>query len=173
MDIPWLLAAKCTTIDFVAHLKQEAVIYERLSPIQGIHVPVYLGNIDLDHLYFYNGIAAIVHMMFLGFRGQPIFRHMNAINRAQITKQVKRSVQTIHQLGVLHGDLMPRNILWNAKLGQLMIIDFEKAKIKELRAILDAIPPNQNRKRTAILKELLDDEFMKETRRAITELRGI
>jgi len=168
----YILAAKCTIIDFVAHLKREAVIYERLRPIHGTHVPVYLGNVDLDHPYVYDGIAEIVHMMFIGFGGQPISRHINSANSVQITQQFERSVQAIHQLRVLHRDMMPRNILWNAKLGQMMIIDFDRAKIQKSRAILGAISPNRKRKWATALKEQPDDVFMREIRRAMIELRG-
>ncbi|KAI4128198.1 MAG: hypothetical protein LQ347_004278 [Umbilicaria vellea] len=167
----YTLAAKCTTIDFIAHLKREAAIYEHLHPIQGTHVPVYLGNIDLDHPYVYDGVAEIVHMMFIGFGGYPVSRQINPANSVQITQQFERSVQAIHQLRVLHRDLMPRNILWNAKLGQIMIIDFERAEIQESRAILGAISPNRKRKWPTALKEQPDDVFMREIRRAMIELR--
>ncbi|XTI94313.1 hypothetical protein V2W45_1473511 [Cenococcum geophilum] len=46
----YTLAAKCTVINF-------ATIYERLRPIQG--------NIDLNRLYFYDGIIKIVYIIFL------------------------------------------------------------------------------------------------------------
>ena len=166
----YTVAAKCTTIDFIAHLKREAIIYERLRPIQGIHVPVYLGNVDLDQPYFYDGIAEIVHMMFIGFGGQPICRHINANNRLYLTQQVKASIQAIHRLGVLHRDAMPRNILWNSELSQAMIIDFERAEIRGLRAVLDVISPNRKRKRANNPKQKKDDLFEREARQAIAEL---
>ena len=68
----YILAAKCTVINFVGYLNQEAAIYERLRPIQGMHVPVHLGNIDLDRPYFYNSIAEIIYIIFLSFRGKLI-----------------------------------------------------------------------------------------------------
>jgi serine/threonine protein kinase len=107
----YILAAKCIIIDFVAHLKREAVIYERLRPIHGTHVSMYLGNVDLDHSYVYDDIAEIVHMMFIDFEGQFISRHINSVNSVQIIEQFERSIQAIHQLRVLHRDMMSRNIL--------------------------------------------------------------
>ena len=169
----YTLAAKCTTSDFVAHLKREAVIYKRLRPIQGIHVPVYLGNIDLEHSYVYDGIAEIVHMMFIGFGGHPIFRHINAVNRVQITQQVERSIQAIHQLAVLHRDLEPRNILWNPKLDQTMIIDFERAEVQKSRVVLGVVSPNRKRKEATTLKVQPENVFVREARRAMYEVRRV
>lgn len=70
----YTVAAKCTTIDFIKYLQHEATIYKHLRPIQGIHVPVHLGNIDLDRPYFYNKIAELVHMMFLSYGGTLVFQ---------------------------------------------------------------------------------------------------
>ena len=66
----YTVAAKATPIDFVQRLKWEAAIYGYLRPIQGTHVPVHLGNVDLQAPYFYEGIAELVHMMFLSFGGK-------------------------------------------------------------------------------------------------------
>ncbi|KAF1976070.1 hypothetical protein BU23DRAFT_631413, partial [Bimuria novae-zelandiae CBS 107.79] len=49
-------------------------------------------------------------------------------NRLVITTQVDDSVQAIHNLGVLHKDLEPRNILWNEDTGRVIVIDFERAE---------------------------------------------
>ena len=97
----YTVAAKCTDINLIGRLNWEAAIYERLRSIQGIYVPVHLGNIDLDRPYFYDGIAEIVHMISLSFGGQLISRHISADNRLYLTEQVKRLIQPVHRLGVL------------------------------------------------------------------------
>jgi len=84
----YTVAAKCTPIDFVTRLQHEAAVYDLLRPIQGIHVPVHLGNIDLETPYFYEGICELVHMMVLSFRGKRISQHLTAGNRCSITEQV-------------------------------------------------------------------------------------
>ncbi len=167
----YILTAKCIIIDFVAHLKRKVVIYEHLRSIHKTHVSMYLRNVDLDHSYVYDDIAEIVHMMFIDFEKQFISRHINSVNSVQIIEQFERSIQTIHQLRVLHRDMMSHNILWNAKLDQMMIIDFDRAKIQKSRAILDAISSNQKRKWATALKKQLNNVFMQEIRRAMIELR--
>jgi hypothetical protein len=76
------VAAKATPAYFVHRLRREASIYERLRSIQGVDVPVHLGNIDLQTPYFYEGIVEFVHMMFLSFGGKPIDQHLTAKNKA-------------------------------------------------------------------------------------------
>ncbi|KAF2182683.1 hypothetical protein K469DRAFT_711838 [Zopfia rhizophila CBS 207.26] len=107
----YTVAAKCTSLDSIYHPKREATIYKHPRPIQGIHVPVHLGNIDLDRPYFYDGITEPVHMTFLSFGGKLISQRLTAENRQCVTQQVSCSVRAIHNLGVLHKDLRPRNML--------------------------------------------------------------
>ncbi len=171
----YTVAAKCTPIDFIAHLRHEAAIYERLRPIQGIHVPVHLGNVDLVRPYFYEGIAEIVHMMFLSFGGTLISQHISANNRPDLIERVGRSIQAIHRLGVLHRDAMPRNMLWNEEVRQVMVIDFERAAVPKLRAVLGVMSPNRKRKRViegGLNKQPIDGrgEFVREMQWAMIEL---
>lgn len=42
-----------------------------------------------------------------------------------IQHAVSRSVREIRRFGVVHQDLRPDNILWNAELGRALIIDFQ------------------------------------------------
>ncbi|KAF2182685.1 hypothetical protein K469DRAFT_636613 [Zopfia rhizophila CBS 207.26] len=174
----YTVAAKSTTIDFVHRLKREATIYEHLRPIQGIYVPVHLGNIDLDTPYFYDGIAELVHMMLLGFGGKRISQHCTTENRPYITQQVDCSARAIHDLGVLHKDLMPRNILWNEETCQVIVIDFERAEVVKPRTVLGVISANRKRKRgsdASMAKQGGDGSsvFVRERQRVAIELRGL
>ncbi|KAF1364326.1 hypothetical protein EJ07DRAFT_100012 [Lizonia empirigonia] len=171
----YTVAAKCTPIDFVYRLQHEAAVYDLLRAIQGIHVPVHLGNIDLATPYYYEGICELVHMMFLSFGGKRVSQRLTTENRPIIAKQVNYSAQSIHKLGVLHKDLEPRNILWNEETGRVMVIDFERAEVVKPRTVLGVISPNQKRKRGSaadIAKLVRDDVFARERRRATTELWG-
>ena len=142
----YTVAAKATPTDFVQRLKREATIYKHLQSIQGSHIPVHLGNIDLETPYFYEGIAELVHMMFLSFGGNRIAQHLTSENRPFLIRQVDCAAQAIHSLGVLHKDLMPRNILWNEKIRQVMVVDFERAEVIKPRPVLGAISANRKKK---------------------------
>lgn len=174
----YILAAKATTVDFAANLRQEAIIYKRLRPIQGIHVPVCLGIVDLDQPYHWNGIADLVQMMLLSYGGQSISRQITAENRSAMTQQVETSYHAIHDLGVLHGDAMPRNILWNRETCQVMIIDFERATFEQSRKVLGVISPNRKRKRGRVQavepkNHILSDVFVREVNLTLIELGAI
>ncbi|KAF2744340.1 hypothetical protein M011DRAFT_408562 [Sporormia fimetaria CBS 119925] len=173
----YTVAAKCTPIDFVHCLEREATVYELLRPVQGIHVPVYLGNIDLETPYYYEGICELVHMMFLSFGGRLISKHLTSENKAYVTRSADYAAQAIHSLGVLHRDLMPRNMLWNAETGRVMVIDFERAEVVKPRTVLGDIPVNRKRKRqsASMPKQTggRTSKFARERQRMATEIRRL
>lgn len=47
--------------------------------------------------------------------------------------EIKRSKKEIRSLGVLHQDIRPDNILWNAELGRALIIDFHRSRLDSRR----------------------------------------
>src|SRR5437762_14211993 len=85
--------------------------------------------------------------MFLGFGRGLIFQYVNTNDWPCLIQQFERSIRAIHQLGVLHRDAMPRNMLWNAEIGQAMVIDFERAEIMKRRVVLRVISPNRKKQR--------------------------
>jgi hypothetical protein len=85
----YTVAAKRTP---VYRLRRKASTYERLQLIQGIHVPVHLGYINLETPYFYEGIVQLVHMMFLSYGGKPIGQHLTAENKALVTYRADETV---------------------------------------------------------------------------------
>lgn len=65
--------------------------------------------------------------------------------------QATSSLRAIHQLGVLHRDAMPRNMLWNTESSGVIVVDFERAEIVERkrakkRVELETLSPNQRPK---------------------------
>ncbi|KAL1581966.1 hypothetical protein WHR41_09570 [Cladosporium halotolerans] len=142
----YTVVAKCTPMDFVAYLRHEATIYERLRTIQGHCVPVHLGNLDLERPYYYEGIAKLVHVMFLGYGGTPITRRWTNLNQDSALGQVEKCLRAIHERGVLHRDVMPRNILWDCDSGRVTVIDFERAKASPDRPALGPLSVNRKRK---------------------------
>lgn len=176
----YTVVAKATPSWFVPRLRREAAMYDRMRSIQGLHVPVHLGNIDLRKSYIYDGVVRLVHMMLLSFGGKLIFKYVTAENKDHVEEQVAESARAIHDLGILHEDLKARNILWSEELSRVMIIDFERAQVvKKPRVALGVISPNRKRKRAGEKKmaetvKHIEEEsvaFRNETQMAMSEVR--
>jgi hypothetical protein len=158
----YTVIAKCTPADFIDYLQHETAVYQRLQPIQGRYVPFHLGNLDLQRPYYYEGIAKLVHVMFLEYGGVPISRQwkiMDQMDQSSALGQVESCMKAIHRLGVLHRDVMPRNILRNCESGKVMVIDFERAKMDPARPVLGMLSSNRKRKAS------IDDDGQKLTGR--------
>lgn len=130
----YTVIAKCTPADFVADLQHETDIYEHLRDIQGVHVPFHLGSLNLGRRYYYEGIAELVHVMFLGYGGASLARQWETWDPADAgvrSESCVRGLTAIHGQGVLHRDVALRNILWDCDRAEAMFIDFERAKIRK------------------------------------------
>jgi serine/threonine protein kinase len=139
----------------------EAAIYQHLDSIQGKRVPVYVCSIDLEQHFPYRGICWLVHMLVMSFGGDPISNHITPSNVATKVHLAQVSATAVHNLGVLHKDLEPRNILWNPQTKTVMIIDFERAKlVKAPRPALGTISHNPRNGKNPVTT---DPKFAKES----------
>ncbi|KAF7589586.1 hypothetical protein BBP40_004046 [Aspergillus hancockii] len=122
----YTVVGKGTTSYLWNEVKREADIYRILWRAQGSAVPVFLGAIDLAQIYFLHGAGQICHMLLMAWGGEPISKtgHIEAIRH-----EISRSQKKIRSLGVLHQDLRPDNLLWNAELGRVLIIDFHRSEL--------------------------------------------
>ncbi|KAI1357257.1 hypothetical protein F5Y08DRAFT_192996, partial [Xylaria arbuscula] len=140
----YTLVAKGVEHAHLARLQHEKKVYDQLCTIQGKYVPVCLGNVDLVLPYYYDG-GVYKHFLFLGWAGRPLFDLHSEADKAAIVDTVSAGFKAIHNLHVLHGDAEPRNILYDADNGHVMIVDFERAKLSN-REPLRPISPNRKRK---------------------------
>ena len=131
----YLVAAKCTSRKWLEETRHEISIYNHLRSIQGRHVPVYLGCVDLNpqRPYLYDGLANLTRFMLLGYAGKSLVQEIMAAfsDRAQeqIVKQARESLCAVHALGVAHNDVGGRNAVWCEQQKLAMMIDFERAEI--------------------------------------------
>jgi len=142
----YTLAAKCTPSYFAKFLRYETTVYSRLRPIQGIHIPVHLGMIELPQPYYYEGIVDLTHAILLSFGGMPIGRQVNAANYQRTVTEVERALDAIHKLHVRHKDVRLPNILRDPVTEKIIIIDFERAEMQPSRPALGVISPNRKRR---------------------------
>lgn len=142
----YTLVAKGVEHNYIARLRHETEVYGRLWPIQGKHVPVCLGTVDLILPYYHDG-GVFEHWMILSWAGQPLLQvaKKGLVDTAVILDEVAAAFQAIHALQVLHGDAELRNVLYNTESGGAMIVDFERAVVQD-RQPLGPISLNRKRK---------------------------
>ena len=146
----YTIVAKGTVRACVRYLRHEAEVYRRLAAIQGKHVPVYLGSLDLDFQYYHRDGIRIVHMMFLSWGGERLnIKNLADTDMQTRTSDIVRAVKAIHEAGVVHRDMRMPNLLWSEEMKRVIVIDFERANlIKATRQALSSLSPNKKRKRT-------------------------
>ncbi|KAG6089219.1 hypothetical protein E4U31_008211, partial [Claviceps sp. LM219 group G6] len=109
----YTFVSKGTVSGHIQHLEHEARVYERLKPIQGRYVPVFLGTIDLrtmDKAYWIYFETYVVHMMFFSWGG--ILYHVLKAGMDQLetlhdvpwVDEGVRALKAVHNEGVLHCD---------------------------------------------------------------------
>ncbi|KAL2256136.1 hypothetical protein VTK26DRAFT_2138 [Humicola hyalothermophila] len=142
----YTLVAKGVETGHLDRLSHEKDVYDQLQHIQGNHVPVCLGLIDLVLPYYYDG-GVFKHFLLLSWAGRPLSRCIDGINKTTAINLATKAYSELHQLQVLHVDAELRNLLYDADSGTLMAIDFERAELRG-RQPLGLISPNgQGRKR--------------------------
>jgi hypothetical protein len=131
---------------FRLYMSHENTIYECLAPIQGIHVPVCLGTIDLTQQpLWYDGIAAIPYFLLLSHAGIAVSK--SSVDKKQISQTAAQSLQAIHKFGIRHCDAHTNNMFWSAENEGVLFIDFERAEIYDKRQPLEVKSPNHKRRR--------------------------
>ncbi|KAL8919997.1 MAG: hypothetical protein Q9208_006501 [Pyrenodesmia sp. 3 TL-2023] len=131
------------TIDiYLPDLQHEYRMYQRMRQLQGVLIPVCLGNIDLS-VPWHDLHIKIIHMLLLSYGGETISRACEVEHH----QQVRRFELALADRGVKHEDTRRLNMLWNKELGKLMFIDFERSTVEIGTRALQDITPNRKRKR--------------------------
>ena len=125
----YTFVGKGTVSVFIPDLLHEGQVYQQLERLQGLVVPVYLGNINLIQCYFLDPEVYIVHMMLMSWGG----KEADEADVPNIEEEVKRSFAELRQEGVVHGDKREPNMLWNEERQRVMVVDFDRARILPAR----------------------------------------
>ncbi|WQF76257.1 Putative protein kinase-like domain superfamily [Colletotrichum destructivum] len=114
----YTLAAKGVERLDLGRLRHENDAYDRLQPIQGTHVTVCLGSVDLVLPYYYDS-DVFKHFLFLGWAGLPLFDCINQNTKIDIVNEVAAAYRKIHRLHILHHDAEQRNIMHDQMVATL------------------------------------------------------
>ena len=151
----YTFVSKATTVRFVRELEHEAKVYERLRPLQGVRVPVFLGAVDLREVgrtYYYNIEVHIIYLMLVLWGGLSL-DEAEVSDKAKVKRGLVQSVRVLYAHGVAHTDVRDANVLWDEKTKRAMVIDFEQAVLAERpRPALAPVVPNKRARRTGLDK---------------------
>lgn len=109
-------------------LDHEVNVYSHLSHLQGIVVPVCLGEITLVRPYPLVSMAKVTRMMLMSWAGTSLRCHMGPRD-VDIEKEKYRTLEELTSAGVCHDDIRPANLAWNPEQQRVMAIDFNQATI--------------------------------------------
>ena len=126
----YTLVAKCVPEPSVPFIEHENTIYARLHRLQGSLVPVCLGVIRLPFEYSYMGAVGLTSALLLSFGGQPLWQTVSTNNWTHMMDKVDRTLAAVHMMGVVHGDVRCPNLLTCNDSDDIMLVDFERAKIR-------------------------------------------
>ena len=173
----YTVVGKGTVTGFIKDLRHEAEVYRRLVKLQGIHIPICLGSIDLDKPFYYDTGVRIMHFLLLSWVGKCLddSKTASGTNRQTWTSNLVCAVNAIHAAGVLHQDVRMPNLLWNDETKRVMVIDFERAEIIKAQAVRQAlapISPNRKRKRAVGAKEVGGEDNTLETMKEDPRIRN-
>lgn len=131
----YTFVAKATSKTWTSRIVYEASVYERLFNLQGISIPIWLGNIDLANPW-YDVPDDLTHMMLLAYGGTNIWvdsQHDERITPEEIWRQIRHFHRDAARYGVLHRDVMGGNVLWSDERQRLIFIDFESCLMRPIK----------------------------------------
>ncbi|KAK0655611.1 hypothetical protein B0T16DRAFT_15030 [Cercophora newfieldiana] len=142
----YTLVAKGVEEVNITRLQHEKEVYDQLRTLQGKHIPVCLGLIDLVLPHYHDG-RVLKHFLLLSWAGQTLSKCIGQIDKTLTTFATIAAFTGLHQLHILHGDAEPRNILYDAVSGRVMIADFERAQFRGSQPRSPTRPSGQCRRR--------------------------
>ncbi|KAK3681832.1 hypothetical protein B0T22DRAFT_414900 [Podospora appendiculata] len=123
----YTLVAKGVQAAHADALVREARIYFHCKHLQGIWIPVHLGNIELVVSYPLQSLALVKHMMLMSWAGTTLEAYIP--DSIDIDSEIDRTVGELNHAGVCNGDVRDTNLVWNEEVKRVMAIDFDLAYI--------------------------------------------
>ncbi|KAF5247831.1 hypothetical protein FAUST_615 [Fusarium austroamericanum] len=113
--------------------------------LEGMFVPVCLGNVHLTKPYYYDS-GVYEDFMFLSYSGRPFLKHSGEVSPG-IANEILAALGRLHQHGVLHHDVEPRNVLYDKRAEGYMIVDLMMAEFHNQQPIGPINVNGRNQKR--------------------------
>ena len=154
-----------------SRLRHEGKIYEHMKSLQGHTILVHLGNLDLVHRYYLDW-HPIRHFLLLVWAGEyaGYNTEYGSCNDRRIEREAKRTWNEVWKANVDQGDRRSPNFLLSTEVNRVMLIDFERASLRnetrQTRKDKPSLPVDINagsssRKRRSGAKDLVDFKYAK------------
>ncbi|KAH7176404.1 hypothetical protein EDB81DRAFT_37339 [Dactylonectria macrodidyma] len=137
-------------------LRYEKKVYDHVRDLQGRVVPVCLGIVDLIKPYYYD-CGVYKHFLFLSYGGESVSRGLGEVNAGAVD-EILMALGRLHQYGVLHRDVAPRNVLYDKLTGRCMIVDLMVSEIRTRKPLGSVYPSGQNQKKKTALRLRKEDK---------------
>ncbi|KAG6166933.1 hypothetical protein E4U11_007712 [Claviceps purpurea] len=107
----------------------EEKTYKLLRDLQGDYIPVCPGHIVLSRAMYYAHYerSNFRQFLLLSYGGRPVLHALSKVEEA-ITNQILTALAQLHKYRVLHHDAEPRNILYDERTGEYMVVDLERSE---------------------------------------------
>ncbi|KAG8532351.1 uncharacterized protein KY384_002836 [Bacidia gigantensis] len=124
----YVFVAKGTIAEYIPCMLHEASIYARLAPLQGKAIPPCLGHFAPAQRFLIRAVDEIEYFLAMAYAGTAVDEDYLWDNQ----RKVQRLTGMMHVLGVRHGDLAARNVLWDEREGKLVLVDFSHSRFVEV-----------------------------------------
>ncbi|KAG6324285.1 hypothetical protein E4U22_002818 [Claviceps purpurea] len=107
----------------------EEKTYKLLRDLQGDYIPVCPGHIVLSRAMYcaHYERSNFRHFLLLSYGGRPVLHALPKVEEA-MTNQILTALAQLHKCRVLHHDAETRNILYDERTGECMVVDLERSK---------------------------------------------
>ncbi|KAK3332459.1 hypothetical protein B0T19DRAFT_448526 [Cercophora scortea] len=133
----YTLVAKGVQGVYADALVHEARVYSHCRDLQGVYVPVHLGNIDLVVPYPLQSMALVNHMMLMSWAGRTLKTYVP--DDVDIDEEISQTVGMLYDAG---------------ELGGVMCIDFDLARVPTPPASKRPYEPASDEEREAKVRKV-------------------
>ncbi|MCF7838697.1 MAG: serine/threonine protein kinase [Candidatus Marinimicrobia bacterium] len=138
-----------------AYEEVNGIGYMQMEVVDGADLHYLLQGEHLDTAKNHSTYQEWAHFTDVIFRVEPQGVSIQPGVALYIMRQILRGLETLHELGFLHGDIKPANIMLNG-LGYVKLVDYGRAtRINERSGILFGTPlymaPEQHRRRPSLI----------------------
>lgn len=141
MPYGYTVVGKGTPMELQNLTRREAEVYHVLRSCQGSAIPVCLGTIDLEMIYFVHPSVCIKQMILLSWAGESV-----CFSENEVWKSLKRAKRALSRYHARHQSLLdPDSIVWNPELERVQLLNLHSVTLSK---VFLQHPNQNNRKRS-------------------------